>query len=172
MRTLAGRLTTGLACIIAVAALALVAAQLSGRVRMLPVLSGSMTPTYPTGSAAFVTPEPISALRVGQVVVYHIPVLDHHLVMHRVVKIQMAGARPVITTHGDANPVVDPWRARLADRTVWVAQQDLPWAGYVIVAVRSPVTLAGAGLLVAAVAVGKLALREWRRRESDVWWET
>ena len=123
MRTLAGRLTTGLACIIAVAALALVAAQLSGRVRMLPVLSGSMTPTYPTGSAAFVTPEPISALRVGQVVVYHIPVLDHHLVMHRVVKIQMAGARPVITTRGDANPVVDPWRARLADRTVWVAQR-------------------------------------------------
>jgi signal peptidase len=172
MRQLAGRTITALACIVAVLAAATVVGQLTGRMRLTPVLSGSMTPTYPTGSAALVTPEPVSDLRVGQVVVYHIPVLDHHLVMHRVVKVRMSGSRPVITTRGDANPVVDPWRARLTDGRVWVARQDLPWAGYVIVALRSPVTIVGIGLLLAAMAVAKVAVREWRRRENDVWWET
>jgi signal peptidase len=172
MRQLAGRIVTALACLVAVIAAVAVVGQLTGQMRLMPVLSGSMTPTYPTGSAALVTPEPVSALRVGQVVVYHIPVLDHHLVMHRVVKVRLAGSRPVITTRGDANPVVDPWQARLADRTVWVARQDLPWAGYVIVALRSPVTIIGVGLLLAALGVAKIAVREWRRREDDVWWET
>jgi signal peptidase I len=172
MRQLAGRTITALACLVAVVAAATVVGQLSGRIRLMPVLSGSMTPTYSTGSAALVTPEPASALRVGQVVVYHIPVLDHHLVMHRVVRVRMAGSRPVITTRGDANPAVDPWRARLANRTVWVAREDLPWAGYVIVALRSPVTIVGVVLLLGAIAVAKIALREWRRRENDVWWQT
>ena len=82
MKQLAGTATTLLSGVVAVVTLVVVVGTVTGQMRLLPVLSGSMAPEYPTGSAVVVTPEPVSALRVDQVVVYHIPVLDHHLVMH------------------------------------------------------------------------------------------
>ena len=135
----------------------MVAGTLTGKMRVLPVLSGSMTPAFDTGSAAIVTPQAASALRVGEVVVYHIPVMDHHLVMHRVVKVLHHHAGTIITTRGDANPVDDPWTARLKGGVVWVAHGDVPLAGYAIVALRSPFTIAGIVLMVAAWIAGMMA---------------
>ncbi len=173
MARLASTCATVVSGLIALVTIAMIAGTLTGKMRVLPVLSGSMTPAFDTGSAAIVTPQAVSALRVGQVVVYHIPVTDHHLVMHRVVKVKhgpRGGA--VITTRGDANPVDDPWKAQLKSGVVWVAGGDIPFAGYLIVALRSPFTIVGIGLLVAATIAGMVALREWRERDDDIWWQT
>jgi signal peptidase len=172
MMRIAGRVTTVVSTVIAVVTLALVAGAISGRLRMLPVLSGSMSPGFPVGSAAFVTPEPLTSVRVGQVVVYRIPVLDHRLVMHRVVRLTRPGVHPVIRTRGDANPIEDPWKARLSGRTIWVAHGALPFAGYVIEGLRSPITLLGVGLMLVGIALASYAVREHRNREDDIWWQT
>ena len=177
MKQLAGTATTLLSGVVAVVTLVVVIGTVTGQMRLLPVLSGSMAPEYPTGSAVVVTPEPVSALRVDQVVVYHIPVLDHHLVMHRVVNVRAAGARPVITTRGDANSTADPWRARLSADTVWIARGDVPWAGYAIVALRSPITIIGIVLMLGAFAVARTAVGQRHRDDhgdvefdNDIWW--
>ncbi len=171
MGRFAGFCATGLAGLVALVTIVMVAGTLTGKMRVLPVLSGSMTPAFDTGSAAIVTPQAASALRVGEVVVYHIPVMDHHLVMHRVVKVLHHHAGTIITTRGDANPVDDPWTARLKGGVVWVAHGDVPLAGYAIVALRSPFTIAGIVLMVAAWVAGTMAVREWRKRDDDIWWQ-
>ncbi|MGH2913172.1 MAG: S24/S26 family peptidase [Solirubrobacteraceae bacterium] len=45
-----------------------------GLYRPVTVLSGSMRPTFSPGDTILVAPEPVSAVRVGQVVSYQVPV--------------------------------------------------------------------------------------------------
>ena len=50
-----------------------------------------------------VTPEATADVRVGEVISYKIPVEDHHVETHRIVRIISAGRHPVVVTKGDAN---------------------------------------------------------------------
>jgi signal peptidase len=106
--------------------------------RTLTVLTGSMRPAMPPGSVLVATREPIGDLRVGQVLVYQIPVLDHRVVSHRVVDITRTASGVVVQTKGDANNGPDPWRARITDATVWHATVAVPYLGAGIRALRSP----------------------------------
>lgn len=123
--------------------------------RTLTVLTGSMRPTMPPGSVVVATREPIDDLRVGQVLVYQIPVLDHRVVSHRVIDITRTPSGVVVQTKGDANNAPDPWRARITDGSVWHASLAVPYLGSVIRSLRSPavhrIVLFGLPLLLAAV---------------------
>ena len=44
-------------------------------------------PAFSPGDAVVVTPEPTSDVRVGQIISYHIPIGDHHVETHRIVRI-------------------------------------------------------------------------------------
>src|SRR5579875_822292 len=55
--------------------------------RTMTMLTGSMVPTIRPGNMVVDTSEPAQDLRIGQIVTYHIPVLDHHVESHRVVSI-------------------------------------------------------------------------------------
>ena len=90
-----------------------------GLYRPVTVLSGSMRPTFSPGDMVIVAPEPVSAVRVGQVISYQVPVGIHQVETHRVVKILQGGAHPVIQTQGDANNWPDPWTAKLEGNTAW-----------------------------------------------------
>src|SRR6478735_6106005 len=59
----------------------------TGLYRPETVLSGSMRPAFAPGDLIVVAPEPARDLRVGQMVSYAIPVGDHHVETHRIVKI-------------------------------------------------------------------------------------
>jgi signal peptidase I len=134
---------------------------LTGRLRFVPVLSGSMSPRLPTGSLAVATPVPLDRLTVGDVVIYRIPIGDHHLIVHRIVRIDRAGHTPVIETKGDANSTGDPWRARLSGRSAWVARAEVPLLGYGSIYARS----LGPLLLLLALVTVTLSLglrRIWR----------
>jgi signal peptidase len=85
-----------------------------------------------------VTPEPIREVRVGQVISYHIPVGDHHVQSHRVIKVLRGGAHPLVRTKGDANAAPDPWTARLNGDTAWQVRAVVPKAGWAIVWLRTP----------------------------------
>ena len=103
-----------------------------GLYRPVTVLSGSMRPTFSPGDMVIVVPEPVSAVRVGQVISYQVPVGIHQVETHRVVKILQGGPHPTVQTQGDANNYHDPWTAKLAGNTAWRMVAVVPHLGYVV----------------------------------------
>lgn len=130
-----------------------------GWYRPVTVLSGSMRPTFSPGDLIIVRPEPVRAVRVGQVISYQVPVGAHQVETHRVVRILRGGAHPVVQTKGDANNRRDPWTARLEGRTAWRLALVVPYGGYVVNALRSP-RLHVATVLVAPGLIALLVLAE------------
>jgi signal peptidase I len=110
----------------------------TGLYRPETVLSGSMTPDFGAGDMIIVTPEPARTVRVGQVISYHIPVGDHHVQSHRVVRVVRGGEHPVVRTKGDANNARDPWTARLDGSTAWRVRLVVPKLGWLIAWLRDP----------------------------------
>jgi signal peptidase I len=144
-----------------------------GLYRPVTVLSGSMRPTFSPGDMVIVVPEPVSAVRVGQVISYHVPTGAHQVETHRVVRILQAGAHPVVQTRGDANNWPDPWVARLEGETAWRMIAVVPRLGYVVNWLRDTTTRTAA-IVVAPGLLALLALIDiWRiddgrrRRASD-----
>jgi signal peptidase I len=109
----------------------------TGWYRTLTVLSGSMRPTFAPGDMVVAAPKPAADLQVGDVLVYSIPIGDHHVESHRVVKI--LGRNPLeVVTKGDANTSADPWTAQLSGDQVWTVSTDVPRVGQAILWLRSP----------------------------------
>jgi signal peptidase I len=135
----------------------------TGWYRPVTVLSGSMQPAFSPGDMVVVTPEPVSAVRVGQVISYRIPVGDHHVQSHRVIAVLRRGGHLSVRTKGDANDAPDPWTATLHGTTAWRVRAVLPKLGWIVFWLRSPLvhqlTLFLAPLLLALLAV----LQIWRR---------
>jgi signal peptidase I len=153
---------------LALAVLALVGLGLlprTGLYRPVTVLSGSMRPAFAPGDMVVVTPEPVSDVRVGQVISYRIPVGDHHVQSHRVIAVLRRNGTIAVRTKGDANATADPWTATLHGTTVWRVRGVLPKLGWVVFWLRTPLvhrlTLFLAPLLLALLAV----LQIWRRPE-------
>jgi signal peptidase len=136
------RLLRVMATLLALAAVVVLAAVAVGPrlglYRMETVLSGSMQPTFSPGDVIIVTPEPVTAVRPGQVISYQIPIGDHHVESHRVVRIVENGPHPVIITKGDNNAEADPWRAQLTSGTAWRERLVIPGVGRVIMWMRQP----------------------------------
>jgi signal peptidase len=110
----------------------------TGRYRVVTVLTGSMRPTAPPGSMVVSTPQSAAAVRVGQVITFQAPIDGHPVVTHRVVEVVSGGTHPVIRTKGDANAAPDPWDARLGDGPVWRMRGMVPGAGQAMAVARSP----------------------------------
>jgi signal peptidase I len=108
-----------------------------GLYRPVTVLSGSMRPTFSPGDMVIDTSEPVSSVRVGQVISYQVPTGIHQVETHRVVRILHGGAHPTVQTQGDANNWPDPWTARLEGKTAWRMRAVIPHLGYVINWLRS-----------------------------------
>ncbi len=152
--------------IVVVAGVAFVVGPAMGRWRMLPILSGSMRPSLGVGALAVATPEPPTAIRVGQVIVFRIPVGDQHAIAHRVIQVVAAGNDPIVRTKGDANRSVDPWQAHLHGSVVWVVRGSVPLLGYVALALDRLRWLI-AGLLAAVLILPAAAM--WVRPELGAW---
>jgi signal peptidase len=138
-----------------------------GLYRPVTVLSGSMRPTFSPGDMVIVTPEPMSAVRVGQVISYKVPTGVHQVETHRIVKILRGGAHPVVQTQGDANNWPDPWTAKLEGETAWRLRAVIPHFGYVVNWLRSN-TLQKAAMFLAPALLALLFLFEiWAPREQQ-----
>ncbi len=120
-----------------------------GTWRIVPVLSGSMQPLLPTGSAVITWKTPMRDLHVGSVVAYAIPVDDHHVEMHRVISLKRVPGGVVIHTKGDANNGPDPWSAKLTGPTFWRVGMDFPKLGWPIVELQKPLFRLAATLFAA-----------------------
>lgn len=94
----------------------------------LTVLSGSMTPTFRTGSVVLIRPVDPATLRVGDVVTYQRRPGVAEYVTHRIVAVDTATTPVSFTTKGDANrgPDLDPVPASAVRGRAWFA---VPYLG-------------------------------------------
>jgi signal peptidase I len=134
---------------------------LTGRYRLATVLSGSMAPGMPVGSVAVLVPEDPAAVRVGDVITFQAPTPVHQTVTHRVVEIVEGGHHPVLRTKGDANPVADPWIARLDGDRAWRRVAVIPSAGTAIRLLRSSTVHRLTLQVVPAVLFASMLLAIW-----------
>ncbi len=158
LAAVAGRWSAGL---LFAALLAAVAALAVGRIgyglRYEPVLTGSMSPGLPTGSLLVLAPVDATRITAGQVIAFRPPKPYGEPggapVVHRVASLTQDSGTTVLTTKGDANPVADPWHIDLASGTYSREVAHIPYAGQLVILVRS-IGLTG----FAAIATGFLAL--------------
>src|SRR4051794_77478 len=134
----------------------------TGTYRTLTVLSGSMEPAFKPGDMVVATPISNDALKIGDVLVYAIPIGDHHVESHRVVKI--VSRKPLsVVTKGDANEEADPWTAQLDGDRVWTVRRAVPYVGQGILWLRSPAVHRWLTLFVPALVVILMLKAIWRR---------
>lgn len=139
----------------------------------LTILSGSMEPTYPTGSQVFVEPVTGAAaakkkVSVGSVITYMPLPDDPTLITHRVVEVSYGtDGQPSYTTQGDANQTPD--EAEVGPTQLrGVVRYHVPWIGYVASSMDAErketvgMVLAG-GLFLYALWNVVVAVRERRR---------
>jgi signal peptidase I len=139
---------------------------ISGRWGLEPVLTGSMRPGIQPGDLVLVTPEPVTAVRPGQILLFH-PPGNGAPVVHRVVSVSTLDGVPAVHTRGDANNVADPWNARLDGSRAWRVRAVVPHLGYLAVAEHHPGLrlLLALGLVGSGLAVGLAVI--WRRTEQE-----
>lgn len=114
-------------------------------------MTGSMSPTLPTGAAAITQTVDAADLAVGDVVTVRRPG-NGAQVTHRIVDIQPVAGDPQarsLTLRGDANDSADlrPYVVTSAARVLVGA----PVAGSIITAAKAPAAMLGGSVLVAAV---------------------
>lgn len=162
------RLTARTTCNVAVgiATIALLALAVGPHMfgyRTVVMRSGSMEPVISPGDVVVIESEPLSALAVGQILTFAAPVAGNPVYSHRVTAVRTSSGGTVVSTKGDANPVADPWQARISDARVWHVVHVVPGVGWVIAALhRRSVHVISVWLIPAALCA-EVLLRLWRR---------
>ena len=162
------RVVAGVATGLVLVLLALVGyGVLSGGWEIRPVLTGSMRPGLPVGGVVFVEREPVSALRVRDVIIVTVPHDHGFQIVHRVISITAAAGGPIIRTMGDANTAPDPWGpVQVKSPFVYQARFALPFVGYLALAAHSPVGRGITILIVGALVAWALASKARNRRRA------
>lgn len=109
---------------------------ITGNIKFLTVLSGSMEPTIKTGSVVVV--KPFSYYKIGDVITFGPYSKTQTPTTHRIQDIKVVGGSPVYITKGDANDTPD---------TKEIAQKDIvgkvlfsvPFVGYAVNFAKQPV---------------------------------
>ncbi len=124
--------------IIALAALALylIVPRILG-MKTFAVLSGSMEPEIPVGSIVITEEVDPATITPGQIITYQLE--GDTMVTHRVVKNDKNNKQ--LTTKGDANNVEDSNPVPY-EKVVGHAKSKLPYAGYVVMYIKTPIGIA------------------------------
>ncbi|RNB81419.1 signal peptidase I [Brevibacillus nitrificans] len=130
-----------LVAVIAIAGFLLVGKMNSGKTMLfgneiMVVLSGSMTPTFTTGSIVAVGPAEFKDIKQGDIITFKDT--EGRTITHRVIEKQESN----LVTKGDANDAADTAPVT-ADRLIGKVQYSVPYLGYFIEYAKS-----GLGMLV------------------------
>ena len=132
------------------------------------MLTGSMAPLINPGDVVVSVPVPVTQIRTGDIITYHVPVGEHQVETHRVVVVSRdASGATSVQTKGDANNAVDPWTATLSSDTVYRHVATVPYLGTVIRFLRDPllarVLMYGAPALLLTGGLASI----WRKNPGD-----
>jgi signal peptidase len=153
--------------IIGFAAIAWIVVSWIFSLQLIVFVTGSMTPTMPTGAAAIVQTVAAGQLHVGDVVTVPKP-SSGVPVTHRIVAIAAvdgdADARS-LTLKGDANSFAD--RDRYVVSSAGRVVASMPGAGEILAWAKSPIVMMSVAVLVSAIAAWALwpSTRSQRRRD-------
>lgn len=142
-------------------------------VRLVPVLSNSMSPIMPVGSLALTLPVARQDVRVGDVIVFSNPNTAGIRVIHRVIRVygtaeasnfaNWSTDKLFVGTKGDNNTMADPWVVTISDAIIWRRAASLPGLGEPAIWVADP-TIRFASSMLAGIALAVWALVAiWRR---------
>jgi len=124
---------------------------------------GSMEPTLHRGSLVFDKVAPVEDLAVGDVITY-VPPGESRPLSHRITSITHDDKNGLVfTSKGDANDAGDPWKFTLDDEVQAKVVFTVPWAGYPLWLLGSPLSrllLIGGPAMAIAVITGR---RLWRQ---------
>lgn len=134
-------------------------------VRLLKVLSGSMSPAIETGDAVVVQTVTPHDVQVGEVITFPDPEDGSRLLTHRVRSLSFEGDRAAFVTRGDANDAPERWSIAARGR-LGLVRQRLPRAGFVIARLQSREGRL-ALLVLPALVLCVLELRAIWRREPE-----
>ena len=133
------------------------------------VMSGSMGPTFDTGSLIIVKPAKAAAIKERDIITFSSKVSPDDLTTHRVVKI-IKGNEISFTTRGDANQTDDPnpvYESQLVGRVVLY----IPYLGYLMRFLRTPyglITLAFAGFVIILISEIKTKKNNKEKKEEEI----
>jgi signal peptidase I len=108
---------------------------ITGNIKFLTVLSGSMEPALKIGSVVLV--KPAADYSVGNTITFGPNTKTKPPTTHRIVEIKNANGSISYMTKGDANNAPDLKEVR-KNEVIGKVIFDLPYAGYVITAARKP----------------------------------
>ena len=124
---------------------------------------GSMEPTLHRGSLVFDKVAPVEDLAVGDVITY-VPPGESRPLSHRITSVTHDDKNGLVfTSKGDANDAADPWKFTLDDEVQAKVVFTVPWAGYPLWVLGSPLSrllLIGGPAMAIAVITGR---RLWRQ---------
>jgi len=137
-------------------------------VRVSPVLTGSMRPSYSPGDVIVTRRVDVHSLRVGDIAVF-VPPGESAAYAHRITSVTTKNGHVVVTTRGDANPAADPWHAMLDGQTVPKVVGVVPYIGRPITWVGAPwlhaAAIAALGLLLTGIGTAAI-VRSPSRKEA------
>ena len=130
------------------------------------VLSGSMEPTYPTGSLIYVKPVDQSELRVNDIITFS--TAPNVIATHRIVEIVPDESNPSMLryrTKGDANTVVDNELVSFVN-VIGRASFCVPQLGYLARYIQEPPGTY-VSIVVCALMIGIVFLADWMEIKSQ-----
>ena len=137
MKKLWNFITTLLVAAAVVLAVALAGVRLAG-IQVYTVLSGSIEPTYHTGSVIYVKKVDYTALRVGDPITFMVD--EHTVATHRIVDIIPDDEDPTVlrfVTKGDANADADTGTVHYKN-IIGTPVFTVPYLGYVVNYIQQP----------------------------------
>jgi signal peptidase I len=112
---------------------------ITGNVKVLTVLSGSMEPGIHTGAVVVV--KPAADYRIGDIITFGPASKTKIPTTHRIQEIKVEGGSPVYTTKGDANNAADTSQVQKKD-VIGKVLFSVPWAGYAVEFAKKPIGFA------------------------------
>ena len=148
IRKIWNAVSTVLLALVAAVVLLLLSFRLFG-LKGYTVLSGSMEPTYHTGSVIYVKSADTDALEVGQPITFYLS--GKNVATHRIIEVVQEGGSVRYRTKGDANDVADGSLVAPKD-IIGTPIFSIPYLGYALSYIQSPPGMyvaiaAGAGLM-------------------------
>lgn len=132
--------------------------------RPVVVLSGSMEPTYPVGSIAYIKETPFEEINSGDIITF-LADAKGTMVTHRVVTKEET--QKVFVTQGDANKTPDPNPVRYQS-VVGKGMFNIPYAGYAAAYLQKPwMYVVLASVLLLKILLGFLGGRKEEEPEPD-----
>lgn len=154
-----GRLLSTAVLLVAAMALVAVLVAAANGVRVRVEQTGSMAPQLQPGDLVLVRQTPLTDIRVGDVI--GVRSSSGAVIVHRVQRLDGAGAALRVTTKGDANPTSEQWTLqRTSD--VALVRGKVPALGTAVDALKGP--LAALIVMLAALILAVAQLRRiWSR---------